>query len=120
LSFRFSQLVGESQVLPGEVGSSICPFNLRGGPQKRDRLWARGLPDPFWQMKKLRWHGEDFIRTFLERDITTGIYPSETIRRFWTIVHTITPSLNAAEFARSMGTAEKTAAGILISCGRLR
>jgi predicted AAA+ superfamily ATPase len=55
---------------------------------------------------------EDFIRTFLERDIPQlGItIPSETIRRFWTMVaHYHGQVWNAAEFARSMGTAEKTA-----------
>jgi len=55
---------------------------------------------------------EDFIRTFLERDIPTlGInVPSLTLRRFWTMVaHYHGNIWNAAEFARSMGTGETSA-----------
>jgi hypothetical protein len=55
---------------------------------------------------------EDFIRTFLERDVPQlGItVPAETLRRFWTMVaHYHGQIWNAAEFARSLGTAEATA-----------
>lgn len=55
---------------------------------------------------------EDFIRTFLERDIPQlGIsIPSETLRRFWTMIaHYHGQVWNAAEFARSLGTSETTA-----------
>jgi hypothetical protein len=55
---------------------------------------------------------EDFVRTFLERDIPQlGItIPSETLRRFWTMVaHYHGQVWNAADFARSLGTSENTA-----------
>lgn len=54
---------------------------------------------------------EDFIRTFLERDLPQlGItVPAETMRRFWTMIaHCHGQVRNAAEFARSLGTAEAT------------
>ncbi|MFZ0241054.1 MAG: DUF4143 domain-containing protein [Desulfobacterales bacterium] len=59
----------------------------------------------------MRWR-ESFIRTFLERDIPQlGItIAAETLRRFWTMVaHYHGQVWNAAEFARSLGTAENTA-----------
>jgi predicted AAA+ superfamily ATPase len=55
---------------------------------------------------------EDFIRTFLERDIPQlGItIPAETLRRFWTMIsHYHGQVWNAAHFARSLGTSERTA-----------
>ncbi|MEJ2156461.1 MAG: DUF4143 domain-containing protein, partial [Desulfobacteraceae bacterium] len=55
---------------------------------------------------------ENFIRTFLERDIPQlGIsIAAETLRRFWTMVaHFHGQIWNAAEFARSLGAAENTA-----------
>lgn len=55
---------------------------------------------------------EDFIRTFLERDIPElGIrVPSETLRRFWMMVaHYHGQVWNGAEFGRSLGTSESTA-----------
>jgi predicted AAA+ superfamily ATPase len=55
---------------------------------------------------------EDFIRSFLERDIPQlGIrIPSETLRRFWTMIaHYHGQVWNAAELARSLGSSEPTA-----------
>ena len=81
----------------------------------RDRLWTRGgFPRSYLagsDMDSAQWR-EDFILTFLERDIPQlGIYiPAETLRRFWTMVaHFHGQVWNAAEFARSLGTAENTA-----------
>jgi len=112
------QLVrGVSESLAGRIGFiDLSVFNLSEvGSQKRDRLWLRGgFPRSFLaesEEASTAWR-EDFIRTFLERDIPQlGIsIPSETIRRFWTMVaHYHGQVWNAAEFARSMGTAEKTA-----------
>jgi hypothetical protein len=112
------QLVrGVSESLAGRIGFiDLSVFNLHEvGLQKRDRLWARGgFPRSFLaedEEASMAWR-EDFIRTFLERDIPQlGIsIPSETIRRFWTMVaHYHGQVWNAAEFARSMGTSEKTA-----------
>jgi predicted AAA+ superfamily ATPase len=112
------QLVrGVSESLAGRIGFiDLSVFNLNEvGIQKRDRLWVRGgFPRSFLakdEEASMAWR-EDFIRTLLERDIPQlGIsIPSETIRRFWTMVaHYHGQVWNAAEFARSMGTAEKTA-----------
>ena len=108
---------GISESLAGRIGFiDLSVFNLNEvGPQQRDRLWVRGgFPRSFLAENNeasIAWR-EDFIRTFLERDIPQlGItIPSETIRRFWTMVaHYHGQVWNAAEFARSMGTAEKTA-----------
>jgi predicted AAA+ superfamily ATPase len=55
---------------------------------------------------------ENFIRTFLERDIPQlGItIPAETLRRFWTMVaHFHGQVWNAAQLARSLGASENTA-----------
>jgi hypothetical protein len=108
---------GVSESLAGRIGFiDLSVFNLNEvGSQQRDRLWIRGgFPRSFLaedDETSMAWR-EDFIRTFLERDIPQlGIaIPSETIRRFWTMVaHYHGQVWNAAEFARSMGTAEKTA-----------
>ena len=83
--------------------------------QHRDRLWTRGgFPRAFLadsESDSIQWR-EGFVRTFLERDIPQlGIsIPAETLRRFWTMVaHYHGQIWNAAEFARSLGTAENTA-----------
>lgn len=55
---------------------------------------------------------ESFVRTFLERDIPQlGItIPAESLRRFWTMVANYHGQvLNAAEFARAIGTGQATA-----------
>jgi len=78
-------------------------------------LWTRdGFPRAFLAASdsdSIQWR-EGFVRTFLERDIPQlGItIPAETLRRFWTMVaHYHGQIWNAAEFARSLGTAENTA-----------
>jgi len=55
---------------------------------------------------------QDFIRTFLERDIPQlGIsIPAESLRRFWTMLsHYHGQVWNGSEFARSIGATEPTA-----------
>jgi uncharacterized protein len=108
---------GVSESLAGRIGFvDLAGFKLwEVGGQNRDRLWMRGgLPRAFLadsDDESLRWR-ESFIRTFLERDIPQfGInIPAETLRRFWTMVaHYHGQVWNAAEFARSLGTAENTA-----------
>lgn len=108
---------GVSESLAGRIGFvDLTGFQLgelQG--QHRDRLWIRGgfprayLADSDAQSAQWR---ESFIRTFLERDIPQlGItVAAETLRRFWTMVaHYHGQVWNAAEFARSLGTAENTA-----------
>jgi predicted AAA+ superfamily ATPase len=106
-----------SESLAGRMGFiDLSGFDLREvGPENRDLLWIRGgFPRSFLapdDSAATTWR-EDFIRTFLERDIPQfGItIPAETLRRFWTMVaHYHGQVWNAAEFARSLGTSENTA-----------
>jgi predicted AAA+ superfamily ATPase len=108
---------GVSESLAGRIGIvDLSGFQLwEVGVQHRDRLWTRGgFPRAFLadsESDSIQWR-EGFVRTFLERDIPQlGItIPAETLRRFWTMVaHYHGQIWNAAEFARSLGTAENTA-----------
>jgi predicted AAA+ superfamily ATPase len=108
---------GVSESLAGRIGFvDLAGFQLwEVGVQHRDRLWIRGgLPKAFLadsEHDSTQWR-ENFIRTFLERDIPQfGItIAAETLRRFWTMVaHYHGQVWNAAEFARALGTAENTA-----------
>jgi predicted AAA+ superfamily ATPase len=108
---------GVSESLAGRIGFvDLGGFQLwEVGVQHRDRLWIRGgLPRAFLadsETDSMQWR-ENFIRTFLERDIPQlGItIAAETLRRFWTMVaHYHGQVWNAAEFARALGTAENTA-----------
>jgi hypothetical protein len=108
---------GVSESLAGRIGFvDLAGFQLwEVGVQHRDRLWIRGgFPKAFLadsEHDSTKWR-ENFIRTFLERDIPQfGItIAAETLRRFWTMVaHYHGQVWNAAEFARALGTAENTA-----------
>jgi len=117
---------GVSETLAGRVGFvDLSGFDLTEvGLQQLERLWRRGnFPRSFLSLSEdasFKWRN-DFIRTFLERDIPQlGItVPAETLRRFWTMMaHYHGGIWNAAEFARSLGTAEATARRYLdILCG---
>jgi predicted AAA+ superfamily ATPase len=106
-----------SESLAGRIGFiDLSGFDLREvGTGKWTALWVRGgFPRSFLapdDATSMAWR-QDFIRTFLERDIPQlGItIPSETLRRFWTMVaHYHGQVWNAAQFARSLGTSETTA-----------
>ena len=108
---------GVSESLAGRIGFvDLGGFQLREvGEQHRNRLWlGGGFPRSFLSESdsdSAQWRA-DFIRTFLERDIPQlGItIAAETLRRFWSMVsHYHGQVWNAAEFARSLGTAENTA-----------
>lgn len=108
---------GVSESLAGRIGFiDLSGFDLREvGIEQRSRLWIRGgFPRSFLaedEPASMAWR-EDFIRTFLERDIPQfGItIPAETLRRFWTMIsHYHGQVWNAAHFARSLGTSESTA-----------
>jgi predicted AAA+ superfamily ATPase len=108
---------GVSESLAGRIGFvDLAGFQLwEVGIKHRDPLWIRGgLPKAFLadsESDSTQWR-ENFIRTFLERDIPQlGItVAAEILRRFWTMVaHYHGQVWNAAEFARSLGTAENTA-----------
>jgi len=116
------QLVrGASESLAGRVGFvELGGFNLREvGAAKWRTLWLRGgfprsLLAPGDEASE-RWR-QDFIRTFLERDIPQlGIRISaEALRRFWMMVaHYHGQIWNGAELARAFGVSEHTVRGYL-------
>jgi predicted AAA+ superfamily ATPase len=89
-----------TQLDPLEVGDDM-PIH--------ERLWLRGgFPDSFLapdDATSLAWR-EDFIRTYLERDIPQlgPRIPAETLRRFWTMLaHGQGALLNAARLAAALG-----------------
>ena len=106
-----------SETLAGRVGIvDLAGFDLSEIADNQWRsLWQRGgyprsylAPD---DPASALWR-ENFIRTFLERDIPQlGItIPAESLRRFWTMIaHYHGQVWNAAEFARALGTSEGTA-----------
>jgi len=112
---------GASESLAGRIGFvDLSGFDLAEvGPLEQDRLWTRGgFPRSFLgsdDEASAVWRTE-FIRTFLERDIPQlGItVPSETLRRFWTMLaHYHGQIWNAAQLARSLGASENTARSYL-------
>ncbi|MCF7792220.1 MAG: ATP-binding protein [Victivallales bacterium] len=116
-SASFSLIHGISETLAGRTAFvDISGFNILEIEKGYiDELWVRGgfplsyLADSEFNSKAWR---EDFIRTFLERDIPQIGFsiPSVTMRRFWTMIaHYHGNNWNAAEFARSLGSAEATA-----------
>ena len=105
-----------SETLAGRVEFvELSGFNLREtGIESWRTLWLRGgFPRSFLAESNgdsLAWR-ENFIRTFLERDIPQlGIsIPSAVMRRFWTMLaHYHGQTWNASELARSMGLSDKT------------
>ena len=117
---------GTSESLAGRVGFvDMSGFGLdETGHQRKQELWVRGgfprsylAPD---DGASYAWR-QDFIRTFLERDIPQHeiTIPAETLRRFWTMLaHYHGQTWNGAEFARALGSSEPTARRYLdILCG---
>ena len=110
---------GES--LAGRIAYlELAPFNVLETPDlPSDDLWVRGgfpesllAPDA---SRSQRWR-QDFIRTYLERDIPQfGLrIAAETLRRFWVMLaHHQGGLLNTAQFARNLGVDAKTAASYL-------
>lgn len=79
-----------------------------------DLLWLRGgFPDSVLAAQdaiSMKWR-QDFIRTYLERDIPQlgPRIPAETLRRFWTMLaHNQGELLNAAKLAAALGVDGKT------------
>ena len=93
----------------------LSGFNI--GEVKEDaiqQLWVRGgFPLSFLagsNRDSLAWR-QNFIRTFLERDIPQlGItIPAAAMRRFWTMLaHYHGQTLNSSELGRSLGLSDKT------------
>lgn len=109
------------ETLAGRVAFvELTPFDVTEvGAAKLDRLWIRGgFPDSFLAASdpiSLRWR-EDFIRTYLERDIPQlgPRIPAETLRRLWTMfAHHQGGLLNAAQLARGLGVSATTTAHYL-------
>jgi len=89
------------------------------GRDEVERLWVRGgFPLSFLaadDRTSLAWR-QDFIRTYLERDIPQlgSRVPAETLRRFWTMLaHRQGAPFNATDLARSLGLAVSTASRYL-------
>jgi predicted AAA+ superfamily ATPase len=97
--------------------ASIDAGEVGGG--RLEALWLRGgFPDSLLAASdaaSLRWR-EDFIRTYLERDIPQlgPRIPAETLRRLWTMLaHSQGGLLNAAAIARALAVDGKTVANYL-------
>ncbi len=105
-----------SESLAGRVAFvDMAGFDLReAGKSGLRRLWLRGgFPRSFLarnDAESLAWR-EDFIRTFLERDIARlGIQvPPAALRRLWMMIaHYHGQIWNASEVGRSLGEAHTT------------
>ncbi len=114
-------LAQSGETLAGRIAYiELAPFDLlEVGAEQRDRLWLRGgFPESFLgesDAASLAWR-EDFIRTYLERDIPQlgPRIPAETLRRLWTMfAHRQGGLLNTAALARSLGVDGKTIAHYL-------
>lgn len=111
-SLDLLQQSGES--LAGRIAYlELSPFNLlEVGEHSLNQLWIRGgFPDSFLasdDKQSVLWR-ENFIKTYLERDIPTlgPRIPAETLRRFWIML------AHAAELARSLAVDGKTIARYL-------
>ena len=105
------------ETLAGRISYMELPaFNiLEVGAEESNDLWVRGgFPDSFLaknEVKSLKWR-QDFIRSYLERDIPQfgPRIATETLRRFWgMLAHHQGGLLNTAELARNLGIDNKTA-----------
>lgn len=109
------------ETLAGRIAYlELSPFNiLEMGDLMPETLWVAGgfpesvlAPDP---RQSLRWR-QDFIRTYLERDIPQfgPRIAAETLRRFWVMLaHNQGGLLNTAQFSRNLGVDVKTISGYL-------
>lgn len=108
-----------AESLAGRVSyQELTPFLISEVGQG-SQLWLRGgFPESFLarsDQASLRWR-EDFIRTYLERDIPAfGLrIPAETLRRFWTMLaHDQGGLLNAAKLAANLGVSGQSVARYL-------
>ncbi len=110
-----------SDSLAGRVSyHELTPFSVSEiGPEQALNLWQRGgFPESYLAASdqlSLTWR-EDFIRTYLERDIPAfGVrIPAESLRRFWTMLaHSQGGLFNAAKLAAGLGVSGQTVARYL-------
>ena len=94
-------------------------MEVEGREASADRLWVRGgFPDSFLaasDQESLRWR-QDFIRTYLERDIPQlgPRIAAETLRRLWVMLaHHQGGLLNVSQLARNLGISGKVTAGYI-------
>lgn len=108
---------GVSETLAGRVAFvDLAGFDLSEVKSTafRKLWWRGGFPRSYLapsDRASAEWR-QDFIRTFLERDIPQlGLnIPAATLRRFWTMTaHFHGQIWNAADLARSLGASEPTA-----------
>ena len=104
------------ETLAGRIAYlELSPFNiLETGELPSENLWvAGGFPESLLALdhrQSLRWR-QDFIRTYLERDIPQfgPRIAAETLRRFWVMLaHNQGGLLNTAQFSRNLGIDVKT------------
>jgi uncharacterized protein len=107
---------GASESLAGRVAFlEMGGFDLaEAGERAAGRLWLRGgFPRSFLarsDAESLKWR-EDFIRTFLERDVPALGFaiPALALRRLWTMLaHYHGQIWNASEIGRSLGESHTT------------
>jgi predicted AAA+ superfamily ATPase len=105
-----------SETLAGRIGFvDLTGFRLdEVGIENLSPLWLRGgFPRSYLSdddQQSYQWR-QDFIRTFLERDIAQLGFnlPTQTMRRFWIMLaHYHGQIWKASEFARSLGVSEPT------------
>jgi len=103
-----------SESLAGRVSyQELAPLTLtETGEGTEDDLWLRGgFPDAFIEAETSFDWRQDFIRTYLERDIPMlGVrIPAETLRRFWTMLaHHHSQTYNASQIGASLGVKGQT------------
>ena len=109
------------ETLAGRIAYlELAPFQvLETGELTSEPLWVAGgfpesllAPDP---RQSMRWR-QDFIRTYLERDIPQfgPRIAAEALRRFWVMLaHNQGGLLNTAQFSRNLGVDVKTVNGYL-------
>lgn len=109
------------ETLAGRIAYlELSTFNVaEAGDLPMDCLWlAGGFPESMLTtdpVRGMRWR-QDFIRTYLERDIPQfgPRIAAETLRRFWVMLaHNQGGLLNAAQLSRNLGVDVKTVNGYL-------
>jgi len=110
-----------SESLAGRIAYYELPgFSLaETGPSPWKKLWLRGgFPRSYLaqsEAESREWR-RGFVRTYLERELP-GLdlrLPSETMRRFWTMLaHIHGQAWNSTSFAQSFGVSDKTVRGYL-------
>jgi hypothetical protein len=105
-----------SETLAGRIATvEMSGFSVSEvRPNSSETLWLRGgFPRSFLArsgQESFAWR-EDFIRTFLERDLAQlGVrVPAATMRRFWTMLAHYSGGIwNGSEIGRSLGEAHTT------------